>query len=113
MGAWIVRHHEDLFDTDPWTLFEAMIDGHKYIVGWVILAGGACGLAGLVFRVRALSIASCVIGIGWCSWLAAYQWFAPVNVGAGFAILGCSVFVHRFLLLIAVPKPGHEIAYGR
>lgn len=109
MGIWILRHYPHLFTTPAWGMLLEAIDGRKYIIGVWILAGGVVGLAGLIFRVRALSLASCVICIGWCGWIAAFQWFSPANVGAGFAILACSVYVHRFVLLLSEPPDDDNV----
>lgn len=112
MGAWILRYYGEMFDTESWSLLLDVIDGRKYVIGGVILAGGTLGLAGLIFRIRALSIASCFIGIGWCAWIASFLWVSPANVGAGFATLGCSVFIHRFALLIGPDKNDAQLLSG-
>jgi hypothetical protein len=113
MGVWILRHSKDLFDSEQWLLFVEAIQGQKFIVGVVILIGGVVGVLGLALDKRWLSLIACVIGIGWCGWLAAYLWFAPANVGAGFAVLGCSVFIFRFVLLLITPAGRDRVGQRR
>lgn len=113
LGIWIVRHHAEMFDSETWVVFLDTIGGRKWIIGLIILIGGASGLAGLAFRIRLLSLVSCVIGILWCAWIAAFLAFAPANMGAPFAALACSVFVHRFVLLVSPPGAENDVGLRR
>jgi hypothetical protein len=114
LGVWILRHHAEMFDTESWVEFLSVIDGRKYLIGLAIFVGGTLGLAGLVFRRRALSLASCIIGILWCSWIATFLLFAaPANVGGPFALLGTSVFVHRYILLVSDPSDEDDAHHDR
>jgi len=114
LGIWVLRHHAEMFDSESWVQLLHAIGGRKQLIGLVIFIGGTLGLAGLAFRIRALSLASCIIGILWCSWIAAFLLFdAPANVGGAFATLGASVFVHRFVLLISEPTAEDDAGHNR
>lgn len=114
LGVWILRHHGEMFDSEAWVEFLQVIGGRKYLIGLVIVIGGTLGLAGLIFRVRAFSLASCIIGILWCSWIATFLLFAaPANVGGAFAVLGASAFIHRYVLLVSPPLAEDDAHHDR
>lgn len=112
MGAWIIRHADQLFYTATWAELVELVDGHKRIIGAILLTSGVLGALGLIARQRWLSVLSCIVGIAWSGWVAAFLWFAPPNIGAGFAILTGCAFITRFWLLSVTPHPGEPGGRG-
>lgn len=108
LGGWILYHHNELFRTPAWVELPAW-------VGWPILIGGVLGVAGLCFRRRLLSLASCMVGVVWFGWMLAFLGYANFtdspNVGMWFALYGLLEYIYRFVLLAIPPGPGEE--YGR
>lgn len=116
MGLFVLRNSTLLFDTGPWVHFVEFIGGNKLIPGWILLAGGLLGVIGLVTRRRAISVASCIVCLGWCGWISSFLWYANAtgepNLGSFFSIIAATVFILRFWLLVVVPEPGEEIGRG-
>lgn len=116
LGWFVVHYAHSLFDSPPWDPFVKFIGGERRLPGWILLIGGMLGVVGLVTRSRAVSLASCVICIGWCGWIASFLWYANFtgepNLGSFFAVIAAFVFIFRFWLLVVVPEPGEEIGKG-
>lgn len=117
LGLWILLRADRLARTDAGSLLFQAVHGHIGWAGLPILIGGFCGVAGLVTRIKALSLASCVLCILWFGWVGAFFWYADLtghrpNIAAFFCIYGFLEYAYRFILLIAPIGPGEEYGQG-
>lgn len=116
MGAFAVLCAPKLFDSPPWIPLVEFLDGHLMVPGWILLTGGILGVIGLVARSRAVSVASCLVCIGWSGWIASFLWYSNFtgepSLGSFLAVVTTLVFMLRFWLLVVVPEPGEDIGQG-
>lgn len=116
LGLWIGFHDAQLFQTPAWQEMKWLMDGHIWLLSWIIFIGGLCGILGLVGRVRALSLASCAICFAWFSWISAFLWYANFTDSPNILALCCLYpmceYVYRAILLARPPKQGEEYGPG-
>jgi hypothetical protein len=85
------------------------------VVGGVLTIGGVCGVLGLAFTWRWLSLLSAAICMTWCAIVAGFLGMSNVNVddGGNFlslsAALNCATFLLRFMLLVGAPEPSRAV----
>lgn len=101
--------------SQPWLPLLQLVGDYR-MVGAIMLTGGFCGVLGLVTRRRWISLLSCIICTAWSGWLLAFLWFSnfqgDYSSGSIFGILSGAVFIFRFWLLFAIPKPGDKRGAG-
>lgn len=115
-GAWLMGPPgKQILHSDAWHPMLTLVGDYRW-VGATILGGGILGILGLALRRRWISIASCVVGIGWSGWVLSFAWWSNFqgyySMSSFFGILSGAVFVFRFWLLARTPQPGDDVVHG-
>jgi hypothetical protein len=117
LGLWILLRQDHLARTPAGEILFEAINGQVGWAGVPVLVGGICGVVGLFTRIKAFSIASCVICLLWFGWVGGFLWYADLtgerpNIAAFFCIYGFLEYAYRFILLISPVEPGEEYGKG-